>query len=157
MTLTIMDTNVLSDLRKTKRHPALLSWLATAERGSLVIAAPSIVEIAQGIASLEERDPVAAQPLIAWLTKLRATERILPLDAAAAELLGRMAAVRALRNLFTTHPRAATPQFGGDIAIAAIAMTESAAVATRNIRDFGLIATYFPDLQVVNPYSVTDP
>ena len=148
-----MDTNILSDLRKPKPHPALIDWLAAVQLGALAIAAPSIVEIARGVALLEARQSDAAAPLAAWLTRLLATERILPLDAAAADLLGRMAAVPGLRNLFMTHPRAAHPQMGGDLAIAAIAVTQQATVATRNMRDFSLIAVHVPALRIVNPYT----
>jgi predicted nucleic acid-binding protein len=152
MPLTILDTNILNELRKPKRHPALVAWLAGTPGTDLVVSAPSLVEIARGIALLESRDPPAAAQLQPWLEHIVATRRILPLDADAAVMLGRMTTIPALRNLLVTHPGAVRPQLGADLAIAAIAIVNNAAVATRNLRYFRLIAVHFPALTVVAPH-----
>jgi predicted nucleic acid-binding protein len=81
------------------------------------------------------------------------THRVLPLDATAASVLGRMYAVPALRSLAVTQPRASRPKLGGDLTIAATAISHGAAVASRNQRDYALIAQHFPKLSGIDPFS----
>ncbi len=91
--------------------------------------------------------------LTAWRDAIQATQRILPLDAGAARILGRLHAVPALRNLATTPPNARKPRFGGDLVIAAIAVAHNATVATRNRDDFQLIARHCPGLSGIDPWT----
>ena len=149
--LTIMDTDIVSSLRKPRRFPHLVAWFATLPATDIAISAPSVVEIARGIRLRAASDPAEAARLSEWLAALLGTHQCLPLDAAAAALLGNMAAEPALRNLLMTHPGAKRPQLGADLAIAAIAISREAAVATSNARDFRLIRQTFPALHLVIP------
>jgi predicted nucleic acid-binding protein len=147
----ILDTNVLSELRLPTPDANVATWFAALPEREIAVAPFSLAEISYGIASASRARLVA--PLTAWLDAILATQRILPLDGAAARVLGRLYATPALRNLATTPPQAKNPRFGGDLAIAATAVVNEAAVATRNIGDFRLIALHCPGLSGVNPWS----
>jgi predicted nucleic acid-binding protein len=150
--LTILDTDVLSELRLPSPTPSVAAWFAELPADDIALAAFTITEIEYGIAVLPAREAEFAARLKTWLEMILATHRVLPLDAGAASLLGRMYALPALRNLAVTHPRAGRPRFGGDLVIAATAISHSAAVATRNHRDFALIAQHFPKLRGIDPF-----
>lgn len=151
--LTILDTDVLSELRLPSPAPSVAGWLAGLAADDIALASFTITEIEYGIAMLPARDAGFASRLKTWLEMILATHRVLPLDAGAASVLGRMYAIPALRSLAVTHPRAARPKFGGDLAIAATAISHGAAVASRNHRDFALIAQHFPKLAGIDPFT----
>lgn len=153
--LTVLDTDVLSELRLPDPTPEVLAWFSAMPADELALTAFTITEIEYGIARLPAGDDGFALQLTRWLEMILASHDVLPLDAAAARILGRMYAVPSLRNLAVTHARATRPRFGGDLAIAATAIAHGAAVATRNLRDFGLIAVSFPQLKGVDPFSGT--
>jgi predicted nucleic acid-binding protein len=150
--LTILDTNVVSALRQPRRNPNLAAWLAAQSSLEIALASFTVTEIEFGIAHRPEADAFALH-LTEWLDRIIATDRILPLEAEAARLLGRMYATSALRHLAMTLPGMARPRFGGDLIIAATAITNRARVATRNMRDFGLIAQHFPQLRAIDPFT----
>jgi predicted nucleic acid-binding protein len=149
----ILETNVLSELRLPDPDHNVAAWLATVPEAEIAIASFSVAEIEYGIAKAPRANTALVQQLTAWLEAILTTQRILPLDGAAARILGRLHAVPALRNLATTRPHARKPNFGGDLVIAAIAVAHGATVATRNVDDFRLIAAHFPGLSGINPWS----
>lgn len=153
--LTVLDTDVLSELRLPDPSPEVLAWFSAMPADELALTSFTITEIEYGIARLPAGDAGFASQLTRWLEAILASHDVLPLDAAAARILGRMYAMPSLRNLAVTHPRATRPRFGGDLAIAATAIAHGAAVATRNLHDFGLIAVSFPQLKGVDPFSGT--
>lgn len=150
--LTILDTNVVSGLRQPRRDPRLTAWLAVQLSDEIALASFTVTEIEFGIAQRPKADAFASQ-LTEWLDRIVATNRILPLEAEAARLLGRMYATPALRHLATTHPDMVRPRFGGDLIIAATAIAHAARVATRNVRDFKLIAHHFTELRGIDPFT----
>ena len=150
--MVILDTNVLSELRLTDCSPAVLAFIADTAADHLAIAAASVSEIAYGAELLARRGAAMADAITAWLDALIATYRVLPMDASAARRLGHMLAIPALHGLALTHPGARRPKFGADLAIAAVAVANKAAVATRNTRDFALIAQHCPGLRVIDPF-----
>ena len=147
----ILDTNVVSDLRLPDPDPRLAAWFAAAPEDALALAAFTIAEIEYGIAILPPSRAALAAQLRAWLEGMLEASRILPLDAAAARVLGRMHATPALRHLATMPPASRRPRFGGDLVIAAIAIAAGATVATRNLDDFAAIAAHFPALRALDP------
>nr|WP_294501276.1 type II toxin-antitoxin system VapC family toxin [uncultured Rhodopila sp.] len=148
----VLDTNVISELRLPAPDPSVTRWFESIDPEHAVIAAFTIAEIHYGIAVLGERDPAFAARLRAWVQTLVDATPVLPLNAAAAAILGRMLANPALRSLAVTPPRARRPRFGGDLMIAAVALAHGATIATRNIADFALIAVHWPRLSVINPW-----
>jgi predicted nucleic acid-binding protein len=153
--LTVLDTVVLSELRLPDPSPELLRWFSEMPSDELALASFTVTEIEYGIARLPSRNAGFASQLTRWLELILASHSVLPLDAAAARVLGRMYAIPVLRDIAVTHPRAARPRFGGDLVIAATAIAHGAAVATRNVRDFRLITASFPQLSVVDPWRAT--
>jgi predicted nucleic acid-binding protein len=149
----ILDTNVLSELRLPNPDANVVAWFGAQAEEHLAIASFSVAEIEYGIAMTPRSNATLVGQLTAWLDAILATQRILPLDAAAAQVLGRLHAVPALRNLATTPPQARRPRFGGDLVIAAVATAHNAAVATRNMDDFQLIARHCPALSGVDPWT----
>jgi predicted nucleic acid-binding protein len=153
--MVILDTNVLSELRRPRPDLRVLAWLDAAPEDDIVVAVPTVTEIERGIALLEPKSPADAKAIAGWLDGVLATRRVLPMDAVAARFLGRMVAVPDLHDLAITHSRASRPQLGADLAIAAIALGQGAAVATRNLRDFRRIQQHFPALRLVDPFGPT--
>jgi toxin FitB len=149
----ILDTNVLSELRLPTPDQNVVAWFGAQAEEDLAIASFSVAEIEYGIAMTPRSNAALVAQLTSWLEAILTTQRILPLDGAAARVLGRLHATQALRNLATTPPHARKPRFGGDLVIAAIAAAHGAAVATRNLDDFRLIARHCPGLSGVNPWT----
>jgi hypothetical protein len=149
----ILDTNVLSELRLPDLDHNVAAWLATVPEEEIAIAAFTVAEIEFGIARTPKAKAILAAQLTTWLEAILATQRILPLDAASARILGRLHAIPALRNLATTPPQARKPSFGGDLIIAAIATAHGTTVATRNVDDFRLITGHCPGLSGINPWN----
>jgi toxin FitB len=149
----ILDTNVLSELRLPTPDQNVVAWFGAQAEEDLAIASFSVAEIEYGIALTPRSNATLVGQLTGWLEAILATQRILPLDAAAAQVLGRLHAVPALRNLATTPPQARRPRFGGDLVITAVAVAHNAAVATRNLDDFRLIALHCPGLTGLDPWT----
>jgi predicted nucleic acid-binding protein len=129
----ILDTNVVSQGFRAKPHMAVRLWMDAQPPDTLFLCAPVLAEIRFGIARLE---PGTQQDrLRAGADRLENDQyrgRVLPFDAAAASVYGRLAAER---------QRIGKPVGRMDGFIAAIAVAQGAAVATRDtygFSDFGL-------------------
>jgi predicted nucleic acid-binding protein len=133
----LLDTNVLSELRKRSRADSgVLRWFDETDEDALFTSVLVIGEIRQGIESLRGRDVRAARALEKWLGELTAAyaERILPVDVSIAERWG---------VLNVPRPMAAI-----DGLIAATALVHGLTVVTRNSDDF-----VRSGVEVVNPFS----
>jgi predicted nucleic acid-binding protein len=89
----LLDTNILSELRKTQPDPHVATWFTAASAEDLYLSPLIIGEIRQGISRLEHRRDIAqAQRLEAWLNQLKRDYRtkILPLSLAVSEQWGRL-------------------------------------------------------------------
>ncbi|MCR9151680.1 MAG: type II toxin-antitoxin system VapC family toxin [Rhodobacteraceae bacterium] len=120
----LLDTNVLSALRRPGRAPRVRAWLAARSEAELFLSAITLGEIERGIRLQEARNPGFAADLRAWLdrTMLLFADRILPFGATEARVWGRLSAE-------IGHP-------GADLMIAATALTHGATVVTGNAADF---------------------
>jgi predicted nucleic acid-binding protein len=129
----ILDTNVVSQGFRAKPHMAVRLWMDAQPPDTLFICAPVLAEIRFGIARLEQG--TQQDRLRAGADKLENDQyrgRVLPFDAAAASVYGRLAAER---------QRISKPVGRMDGFIAAIAVAHGAGVATRDtygFSDFGL-------------------
>lgn len=88
----LLDTNVLSEIRKPNAHPSVRRWFASVDDDELYISVLVIGEIRQGIERLRRRDTKQAGVYESWLSTLRARygERILAIDGEIAEEWGRL-------------------------------------------------------------------
>lgn len=120
----LLDTDVLSELRRSRRNRNVLAWVGDVSAGDLFLSVVTIGEIELGIARQRGLNPSFAQDLADWLeVTLRAYgERILPLTIGIARRWGRLAAQLGNKQL--------------DPAIAATALEHGLTVVTRNVSDF---------------------
>jgi toxin FitB len=152
--LYILDTDVVSNLRKRKPHPTLLGWMDETGWQELATTVLTIMEIQIGIERARRSDVAIAETVQKWLTGLlqAGQPHVLPLDTDAAVLLGRMNETPALRNFLVPDPEAKKTKTGADLAIASIAIAHRAVVATGNCSDFLFIHGHFPLPGLYDPF-----
>jgi predicted nucleic acid-binding protein len=88
----LLDTNVISEARKPRGYERVKRWISSVPVEDLYLSVLTLGEVRRGIGLLEGRDPAQAEVYEAWLaTVLRDyTDRIIPVDAEAAEEWGNM-------------------------------------------------------------------
>ena len=120
----LLDTDVLSALRRRERNPATARWVEAQRTADLYLSVVTVGEIERGITQQQRNDPSFAQELAYWLDRVLAWygDRILPVDSATARRWGRLSAT-------IGHE-------GADLIIAATALEHGLTVVTRNVRHF---------------------
>lgn len=141
----ILDTDVVSNLRKKKPHPNLASWMDEIGWQDLATTVLTVMEIQIGIERARRTDTAVAESVEQWLHGLLLVgePHVVSLDTTAALLLGRMSETPALRNFLVQDPATQKTKTGADLAIAAIAIAHNAVVATGNASDFQMIHQHF--------------
>lgn len=131
----LLDTVILSELRKVRPSPAVIGWLRQQEECRLFVSVVSIGEIERGLEKRRKADAPFADALAAWLNTLIGLygDRILPVTAEVARRWGVLSA--RLGN------------DGADLLIAATALCHGLQIATRNVRHFEPAG-----VGVVNPF-----
>jgi toxin FitB len=88
----VIDTNVVSELRKQRPHPRVDAWIRSVASADLYLSVLVVGEIVQGVERLRRRDPAQAVVYDRWLSDLREehADRILPVDGAVADEWGRL-------------------------------------------------------------------
>lgn len=119
----LLDTNIISELRKPKPHGAVLAWIKTIPSSSLFVSAVSIGEIQAEIELTREQNRQKAVELEIWLNQIIATNQVLPLDAARFKIWAKL-----------MHRQSDT--VNEDAMIAATAIYAKLIIVTRNIKDF---------------------
>ena len=66
----LLDTNVISELRRPKPHGAVLAWFASTGQARLYVSAVSVGEIQLGVERCRAQDPKKAHDIEAWLAAL---------------------------------------------------------------------------------------
>ena len=89
----LVDTNVVSELRKRRPDPAVASWRESIGADDLYLSVLVLGEIRQGVERLRRRDRAQAAGLERWLGTLKQEfqDRILPVTTEVAEAWGRLA------------------------------------------------------------------
>ena len=120
----LLDTDILSALRRRDRHPGAPQWLAAQPTSDLYLSAVTVGEIQRGIAQQERRDPSFAREVAVWLGRILDWygDRILPFDVPTAQRWGRLSATLGHDSV--------------DLMIAASALEHGLTVVTRNAKDF---------------------
>lgn len=130
----LLDTNVVSELRRAKPHGAVLEWFRNLGDSHVAICAATIGEIQAGIEKTRAHDPARAKEIEVWLAALEQNYVILPHDSPAFRAWGRL-----------MHGK--SPTLAMDAMIASVALTNGLTVATRNVRDFAGFG-----VKVVDPF-----
>ncbi len=119
----LLDTNVVSELRKVRPHGAVLAWLRAADDANLHLSAVTIGELQAGVEITRAQDIAKAAEIEAWVDKVAASYNVLPMDARAFRCWARLMRGRSDRLI-------------EDAMIAATAIVHNLIVVTRNLRDF---------------------
>ncbi len=88
----LLDTNVISELRKPTPDPGVDGWFAGVDPDGLFLSVLVVGELRQGVERLARRDPAQAAPLERWLQELVSsfTDRLVPITASIADRWGRL-------------------------------------------------------------------
>jgi predicted nucleic acid-binding protein len=121
--LYLLDTNVVSELRRPRPHGAVVAWLAAVPDRQLYLSAFTIAELQAGVELTRQQDFARAAELDRWIDRVVGSFNILPMDAAIFRIWAKL-----------MHGRSDTLM--GDAMIAATAAAHGFTVVTRNVRDF---------------------
>ena len=119
----LVDTNVLSELRKRDRaNPHVVDWFRKRKSDELFLSVLTLGELRRGVERIRRRDPISAASIDTWMRRIQDEfrHRIIEVDQAIAERWGRMGAPDPIPAI--------------DGLIAATALERGLVVVTRNIR-----------------------
>jgi len=131
----LLDTNVISELRKVKPHGAVLAWFRMLRPDEIAIPAVVIGEIQDGAEITRKQDQQKAAEIEAWLDYVLANFTVLPMDGPIFREWARLMAGQ-------------SDDLSGDAMIAATARVLRLIVVTRNVRDFKPL-----NVEVFNPFA----
>ena len=135
----LLDTNVVSELRKAKSGKAdkkVIAWADNIPVISLHLSVITILELETGILLVERRDPAQGAVLRSWLNSHvfpAFSDRILAVDVSVAQCCAKL--------------HVPDPRSDRDAIIAATALTHGMTVVTRNTDDFESIG-----VKLLNPW-----
>lgn len=135
----LLDTMVISELRKRTPDPNVVAWLSSAQEKSLFLSVVTISEIQRGIALQRSKDASFSERLQQWLDELlrNYSDRVLPVTTEIACRWGELTA--------------RVGHDGADVVIAATALQHGLFVVTRNERHYNSFS-----VPIINPYSLRD-
>ena len=132
----LLDTNIISELRRPKPHGGVLEWYKNITEQDLFISAVSIGEIQTGIELTRTQDKKKAETLEQWLQSIANIHNVLPMTGSTFRLWAKL-----------MHSQ--TNTIRQDAMIAATAIEKDLIVVTRNTKDFKRFK-----LQLLNPIEV---
>lgn len=130
----LLDTHVVSELRRKKPHGAVVAWVQSIDDQDLYLSSVTLAGIQAGIEITRDQDAERAAELEVWLDEMAATYNILDLDGNAFRVWAKL-----------MHKKSDTLYENG--MIAAIAKVNKLIVVTRNITDFE-----FFEVKLLNPF-----
>ncbi|MFZ1087389.1 MAG: type II toxin-antitoxin system VapC family toxin [Terracidiphilus sp.] len=132
----LLDTNIISETRKPRPHPAVLAWIRSVAESDLYLAAVTIGDLQKGVELTRRQNPQKAEEIGEWVARISSIYHILPADETVFKEWARMLKGR-------TEPK------WEDGLIAATARVHRLIVVTRNVKDF----TPF-DVDIFNPFPI---
>jgi predicted nucleic acid-binding protein len=130
----LLDTNVISELRKLRPHGALLNWYKSYSSSAFGLPAIALYEIQAGVEVTRQQNQAKAIEMELWLESLIQETQVLPFDGLAARVAAQL-----------MHGQSKV--LIEDAMIAATAIANGLTVATRNTRDFERFG-----VPLVNPF-----
>jgi toxin FitB len=121
----LIDTNVVSELRRPRPHKGVLAWFGGTREEDMHLSAMTLGELQAGVEITRGQDPARAAEIEAWIDRVAETWNVLPLDAAVCRCRVRL-----------MHKR--QDDLLQDAMIAATASVHGLTVVTRNVRDFAV-------------------
>ncbi len=131
----LLDTNIISELRKTRPHGGVLAWVDATSPAQTFISTVTLGELQAGVEKQRARDPVRAGEIEAWIDERETSIDILP---ATGPIFRRWA------RLMNGKP----DELYEDALIAATALEHGFVVVTQNVRDFEQFG-----VPVLNPFA----
>jgi predicted nucleic acid-binding protein len=119
----LLDTNIVSETRKPRPHPAVLEWIRSVSKSEMFLAAVTLGELQKGVEITRRQDMQKAAEIGEWIDRLASAYEILPADEPIFREWARLMRGR-------SNPK------WEDGLIAATARIHRLVVATRNVRDF---------------------
>lgn len=119
----LIDTNVVSELRRTRPHGAVLAWLREVSESDIHLSVVTLGELQAGIEITREQDTAKADELEKWLDQVADSYNVLPIDASISRRWAQL-----------MHRKA--DRLSEDAMISATADVHRLTVVTRNVRDF---------------------
>ena len=133
----LLDTNVVSELRKPRPHGGVLSWINELQADQIYLSAVTIGELQTGVELTRCQNTAKAAEIEIWVDQLAASFQVLPMDAQCFREWARLMEGKAEHLL-------------EDVMIAATARIHRLTVATRNERDFKHLG-----VQVLDPFKTS--
>ena len=132
----LLDTDVISRLRRPHRHRRAVRWLSSQRSSDLYLSVVTVGEIERGITRQRLADPAFAGDLSRWLDQLLKiySARILGFDVASALHWGRLTATVGNNS--------------ADLLIAATALSHGLTVVTGNTKHFEMTG-----VQTLDPFA----
>lgn len=130
----LLDTNVVSELRRPRPHGAVVAWLESVDESALRVSAVTLGEIQAGIELTREQDAAKAEEIERWADALAESFNVVAMDAETFRLWARL-----------MHRRSET--LYEDAMIAATALQHRLTVVTRHVADFSRF-----DVPLLNPF-----
>jgi predicted nucleic acid-binding protein len=135
MTGYLLDTNVVSELRKPRPHGGALQWLRDLDEAQIYLSAVTLGELQAGVERTRQQDTGKAAAIESWIDELAASQQVLAMDTVCFREWARLMQDKSDHVI-------------EDMMIAATARVHQLTLATRNVKDFARV-----EVRVVNPFS----
>jgi predicted nucleic acid-binding protein len=119
----LLDTNVVSELRKPRPHGAVVAWLRAQDQRDLYVSAVTLGELQAGVEITRDNDAAKAAEIEGWVDRLSGLWNVLPVDAVTFRVWAKL-----------MHRR--SDHLIEDAMIAATARVHGLQIVTRNVKDF---------------------
>jgi predicted nucleic acid-binding protein len=133
----LLDTNVISELRKPRPHGAVIALVQDIADQELFLSAITIGELQRGAELTRRQDSTTAEMIERWIDRVVMNYAVLPLDAPICREWARLMEGKS-KDLLE------------DAMIAATARLHRLTIVTRNTTDFVLL-----DVLTLNPFTFT--